>query len=315
MKSHFEENRLPYGLAIIIGILAVSTASIFIRFAQTDAPSLVIASYRLFIASLLLVPLMLRHPSELSHLDRRTISLMILSGIFLAFHFATWITSLEYTSVASSVVLVTTAPLWVALFSPLFLKEHVSRWTFVGIGIALVGGIIVSASDACLQGPEGTSCSSLINLFAGSSPRGNLLAIAGALFSAAYMMIGRKIRPHQSLLVYTFMVYSIAAITLVFLTLGSGLSFVGYLPITYIWLLLLAIIPQLIGHSAFNYSLKYAKASMVSIALLGEPIGTILLAIIFLDESPTILEIIGGVLILAGILIVSRLEKNTEAVS
>jgi drug/metabolite transporter (DMT)-like permease len=315
MNSQYKENRLPYGLAIFIGILAVSTASIFIRFAQTETPSLVIASFRLFFASLFLLPLMLRHSSELSRLDRRTLSLMILSGIFLAFHFATWITSLEYTSVASSVVLVTTAPLWVALFSPLFLKEHVSRWTFVGIGIALLGGIIVSASDACLQGADETSCSSLINLYAGNSLKGNLLALAGALFSAAYMMIGRKVRPHQSLLVYTFMVYSIATIILVALTLGSGFSFIGYLPITYIWLLLLAIIPQLIGHSAFNYSLKYAKASMVSIALLGEPIGTILLAIVFLDESPTTLEIIGGVLILAGILIVSRLEKIIEAVS
>lgn len=310
-----EKGNIPYWVILIIGILAVSTASIFIRFAQDSAPSLVIASYRLGIASLILSPFVFKNRKELARIEIRSLFLMVLAGIFLGFHFATWITSLEFTSVTSSVVIVTTAPLWVAIFSPLFLNEKISRWTFLGIGIALIGGIAVSLGDSCKISWLKFSCDIAGELSKGTSTKGNLLALAGAIFSAAYMMIGRRVRPKHSLLTYTFIVYSTAAVLLITLTLINGYSLSGYSFSTYLLFFALAFFPQLMGHSAFNYSLKYAKASIVSIALLGEPVGTVILAMLFLKENPAPLEIIGGCFILAGILIVSRVENNHKSSS
>src|SRR5688500_12600149 len=138
-------------LALIGAILATSASSIFIRYAQVDAPSLAIAALRLTFATLVLAPLALtRHRDELRALTRPDLWLGLLSGLFLAAHFATWISSLEYTSVASSVVFVSTGPLWVALASPLFLKEHLSRAAVVGLALALLGGTVIGVSDACV---------------------------------------------------------------------------------------------------------------------------------------------------------------------
>src|SRR5512137_512664 len=137
-------------VAILLGILAVSTASIFIRFAQKEATSLVIAAWRLTVASLILIPVAAStHKRELTSLKRNDLLLALLSGVFLAIHFATWITSLQYTTVASSVVLVSTIPLWVALLSPFTIKEPIRTMVLVGLVFTLVGGIAVGLSDTC----------------------------------------------------------------------------------------------------------------------------------------------------------------------
>lgn len=139
--------------------------------------------------------------------------------------------------------------------------------------------------------------------------KGNLLALTGAFLSAGYLMVGRKIRDELHLTTYIFIVYSVAAVTLLLLVLVSGQKLTGYSPVQYIWLLALALIPQLIGHSAFNWALKYLSAAYVSIALLGEPVGTIILAYFFLREHPTWLEILGGILILLGIGLATQKRK------
>ena len=145
-----QPSRLLTALALIVAILAVSTASIFIRLAQEDAPSLAIAAWRLALASIVLTPLALtRHRTELARLSRREVILAVAAGLFLGLHFATWISSLEYTTVASSVVLVSTGPLWVALLSPFFLNESLSSDAFAGLALALLGGTIIALSGAC----------------------------------------------------------------------------------------------------------------------------------------------------------------------
>jgi len=300
-------------LGLCFGILAVSTASIFIRFAQGQAPSLVIAAGRLSIATLLIAPFVLiRSWGELKSIPRRTFGLLILAGLFLGLHFATWITSLEFTSVASSVVLVATAPLWVALLSPVFLKEKINNIVFLGLLISLVGSVIVGLNSACDFSGEKMSCISFESLFGGRLFIGNLLALAGALFSGGYLIIGRKVRSNLSLPVYTFLVYGFAALVLIILVFLSGTSFKGYSPSTWIWIVLLAIVPQLLGHSTFNYFLKSLSAAFVSIALLGEPIGTVILAFLILKESPSMLEIGGGLLILFGIFVASRANYQKQ---
>jgi drug/metabolite transporter (DMT)-like permease len=289
-------------LAIFIAILAVSTASIFIRQAQQNAPSLVIAAARLTLASLALAPFaLLRHRDEIRALTRREWFLAILSGLFLAVHFATWITSLEYTTVIASVALVSTGPLWVALLSPLFLRETPTRWVWMGMGLSLLGGIIVGLGDSCSLADSRFTCPPLADLMAGSAFLGNFLALAGAWAVAAYLMIGRRLRAKVSLVPYIFIVYGVAAIALLFSVAAAGQSLLGYPKLTYVWMLALALIPQLIGHSTYNWALRYMPASLVSITTLGEPIGSAILAFFILSEIPTALTLLGGVFILAGI--------------
>jgi drug/metabolite transporter (DMT)-like permease len=303
----YSNNKLILPIAIFIAILAVSTSSIFIRLAQNDgAPSLVIAALRLTFATIMLAPItLIKHRHEIKRLTRNEILLGVFSGIFLAIHFATWISSLEYTSVASSAVFVTTGPLWVALLSPLLLKENLPRVAIIGLGISFAGGTIIGLSDACTW-DNGFTCPSLNEVMQGRSMWGNFLALAGAWAITGYLIIGRKLRSSLSLLPYIFIVYGMGALALMLFLLVSGNSLLGYAPKTYGWIFLLAVIPQLIGHTTLNWALKYLPAALVAVTTLGEPVGSAILAFFILNETPTISILIGGVLILTGIYLISR---------
>jgi drug/metabolite transporter (DMT)-like permease len=311
--------RLILPFAILGAILAVSTASIFIRFAQREAPSLVIAAFRLTFASLILAPIALtRHRAELRGLTRRELLLALLSGIFLALHFATWITSLEYTTVASSVVLVSTSPLWVALLSPLVLRERLTRPVLVGMLLALAGGVVIALSDACvwqnglsLRPGSGLACPSLAEFVKGGAFFGNFLALAGAWMVAGYLLIGRRLRAKMSLVPYIFVVYSIAAVALIVIMFAAGETPLGYSPMTYVWMLLLALVPQLIGHSTYNWALRYMPAALVAVTTLGEPIGSTILAYFILREAPTWIKLGGAGMLLAGIWLASKAETKS----
>jgi drug/metabolite transporter (DMT)-like permease len=300
---------MPIQAELGIGILAVSTASLFIRFAQTDTPSLVIAVFRMGLAALILGPFALVIcRAELKRLSIGQYLLTGLSGLFLALHFTAWITSLETTSVASSVVLVTTTPLWVAVFSGLILNEKVQTRVWVGLSVALVGTVAVTISDSCGIGIHGLNCAAGANLLASKALWGDALALFGAWMAAGYMLVGRSVRPHVSLTTYIFLVYTFAALFLLALTAGAGKSLLGYSPASYGWMIALAVIPQLIGHSSFNYALGKLPAAYVSVALLGEPVGSTILAYFFLAEVPSPIKLAGAAVILAGIWI--SLEKN-----
>lgn len=294
-----------------VGILAVSTASIFIRYAQAYTPSIVIAFYRLGIATLFLIPLVyLKNRNEIFSLNRRFFFLAVLSGFFLAIHFAAWIQSLEYTTVASSVVLVSTVPLWVGLLTPLTIKEPLTRMMVYGMVVALVGGVIVGLSDTCSWIGGQLICPPAGSFFQGDAFLGDLLALIGAVMAAGYLLVGRSLRRDVSITSYVFVVYGIAACFLLVLVLLSDQPLVGYPPLAWIWFLLLALVPQLIGHSSFNWALGYVSAAFVSISLLGEPVGSTILAYLLLDESPGLFELIGAILILAGIYLASAGEQR-----
>lgn len=301
-------------IMMAIAILAASTAALFIRYAQAHAPSLVIATLRLTIAALILAPIALtRRRDELAGLTRSELLLALLSGFFLAVHFATWISSLEYTTVASSVVLVSTVPLWVALLAPFTIREPLTRPVLVGMVLALVGGVVVGLSDSCTWDGSAVVCPSLDEFLRGQAFLGDLLALVGAILAAGYLIIGRRLRARVSALSYVFVVYSMAAFVLLVIMFAAGQTPFGYPASSYLWILLLALLPQLIGHSTYNWALGYLSAAFVSIALLGEPIGSIILAYIFLDETPTLWKVFGAILILAGIYIASRSEVQNES--
>jgi len=296
-----------YLVTLFIGILAVSTASIFIRFAQSEVPSLVIAAGRMFISTLVMFPFAYASwKKKRFTISGKNLAILFAAGAFLGLHFATWITSLEFTSVASSVVLVTTAPLWVALFSPLLLKERMTKQVVFGLVISLSGSIIVSMSGACSTTGGQLTCTMLQGFWTGQNAIGNLLAFAGALLSAGYLIAGRKVRGMVDLPIYTFIVYGSASIILLILVAISGEKVTGYSTLSYLWILALALIPQSIGHTAFNWALKFLPAAYVSIALLGEPVGTVILAALLLRETPTFLELLGGLLILTGITVATQ---------
>ena len=296
-------------IALVVATLAVSTSSIFIRFAQMDgAPSLVIAALRMSIATILIAPIALtRHWDEIKRFTRTEILLGVFSGIFLAAHFAMWITSLEYTSVASSVVFVATGPLWVALLSPMLLKEHISRIAVAGLALAVLGGVVIGLADVCTWNGSLT-CQSMQDALQGRATWGNFLALMGAWAVTGYLIIGRKLRAGTSLVPYIFLVYGMAAVTLVIILFVSGNTPFGYEAKTYGWIFLLAAIPQLIGHTAYNWALKYLNATLVAVTVLGEPIGSATMAFFLLNETPSLMTIAGGVLILVGIFLSSRSE-------
>lgn len=292
-------------IVLLVGIFAVSTASILIRFArQAGVPALMVAAYRLSIATLVLSPIVLRrHTAELKRLTQRDWLAALASGVFLALHFATWVSSLDYTTVTSSVVLVTTGPIWVALASWLFLREKLSRSIVIGLIVSVAGGIIVGLSDSAGFG------------LAGSQLWGDFLALAGAWFVAGYLLIGRQLRDRMSLIAYIFIVYGTAAVMLIALGLASGASFtadaagVPYQPIGLVWLILMALFPQLLGHSSYNYALRFLPTTYVAVVALAEPVGTSLLAVFLLNELPPPLTIVGAIVILIGIAIASRPDR------
>jgi len=301
---------LPF--ALIIAIAAVSTSSVFIRFAQAEAPSLVIAALRLACATLLLGPLAwIRHREELRSLTHKELMLGGISGLFLAVHFATWISSLEYTSVASSVVFVSTGPLWVALLSPILLNERLTRAAVSGLIIAILGGVLIGISDACIW-DDGFRCPDFNQLIVGRAMWGNFLALIGAWTVSGYLIIGRKLRIKMSLVPYIFLVYGMSAIALIVIMFFAGESPFGYPARTYGWIFLLAAFPQLIGHSTYNWVLRYIPATLVAIITLVEPIGSAVLAYLILHEVPANGVLLGGVLILAGVYVASRQNKPTS---
>ena len=304
----------PY-LLLLIGILAVSTAAIFIRLILLEASALVIAAYRLALSALISgVLLLISHKGERTPLNRKDIGLLVLSGVFLAAHFAAWITSLEFISVSSSVILVTTTPLWVALLSPIVLKEKVGSRFYWGMAVAIIGGICIAISGPCRLSTTGLSCSGSVFERGSQTLWGMALALIGAWMASGYMLIGRKMRLKMDNLSYTTSVYTISAVVLILALILRGEKVLGYSPQIYALFVALAVIPQLLGHSVLNYSLEVLPATIVSMALLGEPVGSTILAVIFLNEIPSTLEIIGGIFILLGIVISVLPERKLNVV-
>lgn len=296
-------------LATFAGIICVSTASIIIRYAQAEASSLAIATARLLVASLILVPMALfRGKGGLRMLSRGDIVKGLLAGIFLALHFIAWIKSLELTTIASSVVLVTTTPLWVALLSPPILHERLRKGLIIGLVIAILGSVVVGFGQTCHFLNNGFSYEPVD--WTGTAMLGNGLALLGAWMAAGYILMGRQLRKKLDTLSYTAFVYSVAAVILLIPVILRKEPVFSYSGKTYLWLLALGLIPQLMGHSLFNWSLKYLSAAFVSVSLLGEPIGTITLAFLLLGESPTLLEGVGAGLILIGISIATLGQRR-----
>jgi drug/metabolite transporter (DMT)-like permease len=315
---------------VIAGIFAISSSAILIKSAQAEKiPSLVIAAGRLALSALLLTPFVLsryrirllaagqmRVPltepvdslKEIS-LTRRDLSLVVAAGLFLALHFATWVTSLEYTSVLLSVVFVTTGPIWVAMIEVIWLRAPLPRMVMYGLGIAVLGGLIVGLGTA-LTGNTAADAAPLDKTVIGA-----LLSLAGAITFAAYMTIGRRLRAFVPILPYIWLIYGVAGIALLLGVLISGQSLFGYSALGYLMILGLAIFPQLIGHTSMNYAVGYLSATLVSMMAQLEPIGSAMLAFIVLRETPLPIQLVGSAVILAGVLMATLSSRPSSSES
>ncbi len=287
-------------LVLGIGVAIVSTASILIRYAQADgASSAMIAAGRLTIAALIMTPVALsRAGPELLRIRRNDLFLCAASGLLLAAHFWTWIASLEFTSVANSTVLVTTNPVWVALLSVWLLHEKPAKTQLAGVALTLVGTLLIFVAETSHTGP------------ATAPLLGNSLALMGALAASGYLLIGRGLRSNLSLLSYVWLTYSFAALALIVAAVAGG-DTIGDVSFN-AWLLIaaLAIGPQLLGHTAWNWALRRLSATFVAVSILGEPIGSALLAWWLLDEGFVALQLAGFVVLLWGILVAAKAEHN-----
>ncbi len=279
-----------------VGIVAISFASIFIKFCD-DVPSIMIATYRLTISSIILLTIAKGRGIRFTSFNKKQLLIGVLGGFFLSLHFSFWISSLKFTSVASSVVLVTTNPIFVGLFSYLLFREKQPPELILGIILSFSGSVILAIGDSGLQGLSIQNPSFLL---------GDVLALLGAIMTSGYLMVGSKLREEMDVLSYISVVYTFSACFLLIASVSWGIPFTGYKASSYLYMALLAVVPQLIGHTAINWSLKHLKTSMVAITILGEPVGASILAYIIFRETIKSFQGIGIVLIFLAIITSSR---------
>ena len=273
---------------LTIGVICISTAAVIIRL--IEAPATAIAFYRLAIASIFILPLssFLRNTNGLKQIRLPDTLMCLAASVAISIHFVAWIASLEYTSVASSVILVTTSPLIVAFLSKLFFQEHLRKNVYVGIALGLIGAVVLTGGDSRLEGRE---------LW------GDLLAFIGALSFAFYLILGKRVRTRLNNLDYTSFVFLSASVMLFVISVIANQPLWNFDSKSIIFIVTLAIIPQLIGHSSITWALGSVRATLVSVAIMAEPVGAILLAWLILNEHPSLANLIGGLIILSGIFI------------
>lgn len=291
----------PY-IAVIIGVISISSSAVLVKLAD-NAPAAIIANYRLLFAVIIMAPLILvKYRHEFRFIQRKDWILSAGAGLFLALHFILWFESLSYTSVASSVVLVTLQPIFAFLGTYLFFQERFSFGAIISMIIALLGSFIISLGDFQLSG---------------MAFLGDILAILGAIAITAYFLLGQKVRKRLSLMTYTFVVYTISSISLVLYNLILQHPFFGY-PSSHWWIFLaLAIFPTFFGHSLFNWALRWLSTSIISMGIVFEPVGATLLAYIVLQEQVTASQWLGGTIVLFGLFlfIVSTSRKRKVTIS
>lgn len=295
------------GLVLVVGVLAISSAAIFIRLAIASARvsgvgfSLFLAASRLAIASLLLLPAWRNlQPTQLTPGALRYAAA---AGLCLSLHFATWITSLSFTSIAASTTLVTTNPVWVALLSWLWWKEKPTRLTMAGIAVALAGGILIALGDAGVATPRN------------NPTLGNILALIGAWMASLYLLLGREAqRRGLGIGSYVVVAYSTGALVLLPLPFIFGSNYVGYPVAVYLYILLMAIASQVLGHTSLNWAVRWISPTLVTLSILFEPVSSSLLGFLIFNEVPGWLVLIGAIVLLMGVVlaVLGAKEKPTQ---
>ncbi len=291
-------NKTPSKNFVFIGLFFTSLSSIFVKL--SDSPSIIISAYRMLFASLLwVIPVLIKDREEIKKVTVSDLLWCFVSGVFLALHFATWIASLSMTSVASSTVLVSLSPVFVAAFSYLVLKEDLSLKAIIGIAVAVIGSVLIAYGDS--QG-------------GGHALKGDFLALLGAFFVGGYLLIGGRVRIRLGVRVYVLIVYSISAVVLFSIAVVTKTPIYPYPVEELLLFFALAFFCSLLGHSVYNWMLEYVSSTFISVSTLGEPIFATILALIIFKEIPSILTLMGGISVLLGLYIYVKSTgvKNPE---
>ncbi|HHZ00678.1 MAG TPA: DMT family transporter [Tissierellia bacterium] len=276
----------PSKYLIIAGTFFTSLSSIIIRFSQ--APALAIAAYRMLFTCLMLsLPVYIKNKNEFKEINKKDFAMGVISGVFLALHFASWIQSIQMTTIANSTILVSSSPVFVALMNYFLLKEKITGKMAAGIAMSLIGTVIIGTGSS-----RGSETGMMV---------GNVLAFLGAVSVAGYFVIGGFVRRTVSAGVYVYIVYSVSALVLVAMCLFAGIPLFPYPPREFILFFLLSFFSSILGHTTFNYLMKYYSSTLISVATLIEPIFASLMALVAFREIPSLYTIIGGIIIISGI--------------
>ena len=283
---------------LFLGVFALSTSAIFVKLA--DAPATITAFYRMLFAAVMLLPFLLvnkKNRKELGSLSKKQWGLGLLSGLFLAAHYLLWFESLNYTSVASSTVIVTLQPLFSMVGGYFLFKERFSKGAIIGCLVAIAGSIVIGWKDFQISGQA---------LF------GDILAFIAAGVITAYFFIGQYIRKMLSLIPYSIIGYTSSALFLSIFVFSQQTSFVNYSIQTWLSFIGLAFIATILGQTVFNWLLKWLSTSVISMSILGETIGTCILAYFILDEVISLQQGIGIALILIGLALFLLQQRNNK---
>lgn len=283
---------------LIVGMIAISFSAIFVKW--STAPAAVIGMYRLLITNIVLLPWAWTYRSEWSSVQRNDWLRLFLSGFFLGLHFLLWMESLRYTTVASSTVLLALEPILVMAGSFWIFKQRTTRNSFIGVGIALCGMLLIGWGDMAISG---------------RALYGDILSTLGTISVVIHMLLGQDLRQRVSSYVYNFTVFLVAGLALAVYNLSAGYSFIGYEAREWLLFVLMAVIPTVLGHMLFNWLLKYISATSISMSVLGEPVGAIVLAWLLLGESLTTTQFIACVLLIAGVWIFLMSERRASHAS
>ncbi len=284
---------------VLVGVFFTSLSSIIIRISQ--APSLAISFYRmLFTVFLLLIPVIYKEKEVIKNITKKDFILCIVSGAFLALHFASWIASINMTTISNSTILVSCSPIFVSLANFLILKEKFTSKILTGLTMSLIGTGIIA------MGSSGGSTNDMM--------LGNILAFMGAIFVAGYFVIGGIVRKNLSAGSYVFIVYSASTVVLFFMCLLTKTPMYPYSPKEFLLFFALAFFCSILGHTVYNYLIKYISATMISISTLCEPIFASILALIIFREIPSIYTLVGGIIVLSGVFyyMISQNNKKTK---
>ncbi|MCM3570994.1 DMT family transporter [Neobacillus mesonae] len=278
-----QEQSKSIGLPLTVSIIAISFSSIFVKW--SDAPASIMAMYRMFFASLLLTPMVWKNRQELQKINKKTALFLFFSGLFLAFHFVLWFGSLKFTTVASSTIILALQPI-ISLIGGFFLfKERTTSSALMTMGIAIIGAMMIGWGDF------GLSRNAMI---------GDLLSFFSVIAVVGYLLIGQTIVKQLSHWIYSFCVFSCATIVLVIFNFATNVKLTGYSSKDWGIFLLLAIVPT-ISHVINNWLMNYVNATTISMSILGEPVGSTILAFFILGERLSVWQMAGGVFVLIGV--------------
>lgn len=283
-------------LLVLLGVVGVSLSAPLIRI--STAPSMVLVFYRVLIASVLLIPYaLIRNREEFRQMGRKTALFCLMSGLFLGLHFASYFQALRYTSIASAVALVDTEVFFVAFMMFFFFREIIPLRAWAGILLTFTGSMLIALSDA--GGGEHVLL-------------GDLIALAGAACLAVYTILGKVCRKEISTTAYTTLVYSSSALTVLVILLCTGTPVLGYEPVNWLSALGMAVFCTLLGHSVFNWALKYESAAFLSTVKLLEPVFAAILGVLLFREIPSKQVMLGGFIVILGVYVYSRFSETPE---